>query len=326
MKSSKSVLFRLIVLFCTIILFSFIGFFWWKDAISPANNKDVSPIEFTVEKGEGVKSIAGRLFEQGLIRSPTGFFLMVKFLRKETNIQAGDFRLTKAMTSSQIVEQLTHGTQDVWVTIPEGWRTEEIATELAKTLNIPEQEFLGVSKEGYMFPDTYRFPQDATAGAVAQVFEDNFRKKIPASLYNQQHKNQLSPQEIIILASLVEREGKNDSDRPIIAGILLNRLRIDMPLQVDATLQYALGYQSNEKTWWKKELTDVDKKVESDFNTYIYPGLPPAPIANPGVSAIIAVINPEKTDYLYYIHDTSGIAHYGKTLSDHTNNIQKYLR
>ena len=325
MKSNKPLRVRLLVFILTVLVVGGGAFFWWQDAISSVDEKDTTPINFSIERGEGIRSITNRLFSGGLIRSPTGFFILVKVMGKEKNLQAGDFRLMKSMTGSQIIERLMHGTQDIWITVPEGWRVEEIATEVAKSLNIPESEFLSVAREGYMFPDTYRIPSEATAGAVIAIFDNNFKTKVLQTIPDfSDGKSDLA--NAIILASLVEREGKNDTDRPIIAGILKNRLEIGMPLQVDATLQYALGYQSREKSWWKKELTDDDKKVESVFNTYLHSGLPPAPISNPGLSAIRAAVNPQKTEYLYYLHDANGIAHYAKTLDEHSRNIGKYIQ
>ena len=131
---------------------------------------------------------------------------------------------------------------------------------------------------------------------------------------------------MIVLASIVERESKNTDERPIIAGILLKRLEEGIPLAVDATIQYALGYQSNEKTWWKKDLTVQDLEVEGPFNTRRVVGLPPAPIANPGISAIKAVASPKQSSYYYYIHDKDGEAHFAKTIEEHNANVGKYLR
>jgi UPF0755 protein len=230
------------------------------------------------------------------------------------------------MTAKDVALALTHGTEDVWVTIPEGWRSEEIAAVVSKDLDIPEAEFLSAVREGYMFPDTYRFPKTATAGAVAEELRDNFDKKVPESIRSKAQTVGLTFNQAIVLASLVEREGKSDIDRPVIAGILLNRLNKDWPLQVDATLQYIAGYQPKEKTWWKKELTDTDKLIESPYNSYKNPGLPPKPIANPGLSAILAVLNPKKTDYMFYLHDPTGTIHYAKTLEEHEANIAKFLR
>jgi UPF0755 protein len=214
----------------------------------------------------------------------------------------------------------------VWATTPEGWRVEEIANKLSKLFDIPEAEFLKHTKEGYMFPDTYLVPKDATPAAIAKIFLDTFDTKIGTTLRTDAIKTGLTLPEVITLASIVEREGRSDDDRPVIAGILLNRIKADWPLQVDATLQYALGYQPMEKSWWKKYLTDEDKKVKSPFNTYANLGLPPHPIANPGLSSIKAVIYPKETEYWYYIHDTKGTAHYAKTIEEHQGNISKYLQ
>ena len=212
------------------------------------------------------------------------------------------------------------------MTTLEGWRAEEVAAKLSKDLDIPESEFLKVAREGYMFPDTYLFPKDATVGAVARLFFSTFDAKVDEKMRADAKKTGLTFDEVMTLASIVEREGRTAEDRPMIAGILLNRLKADWPLQADATLQYALGYQVREKTWWKKELFDDDKKVKSPYNTYLNPGLPPGPIANPGIVSIKAVIYPKTSDYWYYLHDPKGGVHYGRTLEDHNRNIEKYLQ
>ena len=327
MKQSKSYSFivRFVIFFVIVVLVSWSGWFWWKDSISAVDVKDTAPLNFTVNSGDGVKAIAQNLFTEKIIRSPTGFYILVKILGIERELQAGDFRLTRAMDAKTIALELTHGMSDIWVTVLEGWRVEEVAAKVSKDLDIPEQEFLKYAKEGYMFPDTYLIPRDATAGAIAKIFMDTFDKKITTELKNDIKKSGLSLQQVVTLASLVEREGKTASDRPVIAGILLNRLKADWPLQVDATLQYVLGYQPKEKSWWKKSLYDEDKKIQSPYNTYANPGLPPGPISNPGLESLKAVIYSQKSDYWYYLHDPTGGVHFGKTLEDHEANIAKYL-
>jgi UPF0755 protein len=203
---------------------------------------------------------------------------------------------------------------DTWVTILEGWRIEEIATKLAKEFDIPEKEFLSVAQEGKMFPDTYRVPKDASAAAIATLLEENFMKKITPKMLEDIKNGNLTLDEVIILASIVEREGHSETDRPVIAGVLLNRMAEGWPLETDATLQYSLGYQSKEKTWWKKELTNEDKLVDSPYNTYKNVGLPPGSISNPGVQAINAVIYPK------------GNVHFARTLEEHQRNIETYLK
>lgn len=302
------------------------GLLWWKDSLSAVNPKATSSKIFVVNSGEGIRSIATRLKSEGLIRDQIGFFLRVKLSKLDGKLQAGDFRLSPAMDVPTIITQLTHGTLDTWVTTLEGWRDEEIALVLAKELQIPESEFLKYSREGYMFPDTYLLPKDATAAAIVQIFSKNFETKVNSQIRDGFTTQKLTLEQGIILSSIVEREGRTAEDRPVIAGILLKRLRSGWPLQVDATIQYALGYQSDEKSWWKKALTDADKKINSLFNTYRNTGLPPAPIANPGKAALTAVAFPQDTPYWYYLHDTDGVAHYARTLEEHEANIVRYLR
>lgn len=326
MKSNKPYPVRFFLFLAVVAGLVVMGALWWRDAVSAVDATDTTPKIFVVRRGEGVKSISARLATEGLIRSPTGFYLLVKFMGIERDLQAGDFRLNPSMDASLLARELTHGTLDVWVTTLEGWRAEEVAAKLTKELDIPESEFLKVAREGYMFPDTYLMPKDASVGAVAALFMTTFDKKVDSTMRSDAKKTGLSFDDVLVLASIVEREGRSNEDRPMIAGILLKRLKADWLLQADATLQYALGYQAAEKTWWKKELTQEDKSVKSPYNTYAKSGLPPGPIANPGLASIKAVIYPEESDYWYYLHDSEGGIHYGKTLEEHNYNIVNYLR
>ena len=322
----NKLLIRIVVFVLLVILFVGGGWLWWTDATSAVNSTNTASKIFVIETGENVRSIAIRLKNEGLIKDPIGFFVQVKLLKFDDKLQAGDFRLSPSMNTATIIEELTHGTLDVWLTTLEGWRVEEIALKLTQELSIPESEFLKYAREGYMFPDTYLLPKDASAAAVARIFEDNFNQKMTVDLKNGIKDQGLTFDEGVTLASIVEREGKSSQDRPVIAGILLNRLRDDHPLQVDATLQYVFGYQPEVKTWWKKDLTDQDKTVKSPYNTYANSGLPPNPIANPGLAALSAVAHPTKTLYWYYLHDKEGKAHYAETLEQHNANIEAYLR
>lgn len=299
---------------------------WWYDGTRAVDPTDSSFIAFSVKSGDGVRTIAENLSNKNLIRSATAFFVVVKMLGLETNLQAGEFRLQRTMDERTIAQTLTHGISDNWITTLEGWRVEEVAAKVAKEFEIPESEFLKIAKEGYMFPDTYMVPKDATVGAIVKLFTDTFNEKVTSSMRLEAKKNDLTFPEVLVLASIVEREGRTDEDRPMIAGILLNRLKAGLPLQADATLQYVLGYQTKEKTWWKKELFDEDKAIHSSYNTYLNTGLPPAPICNPGLKAIKAALNPQKTEYMYYLHDTKGEVHYAKTLDEHNANVFHYLR
>ena len=302
------------------------GVIWWLDAVSAVNPSDSENKIFVISKGEDIRSLANRLKAEGLIKNQIAFFLYVKFAHLDQSIQAGDFRLSPVLDMYATAQALTHGSLDVWITLLEGWRVEEIALKLAQELAIPEAEFLKVAREGYMFPDTYLLPRDATASGVVAVFEKNFADRVTAEIRQSIEDQDLTFAEGVILASIVEREGQTESDRPVIAGILLNRIHLGMPLQADATLQYALGYQPAEKSWWKKTLYNEDKEVNSPFNTYAHVGLPPAPISNPGLAALTAVASPTETDYLYYLHDGDGVAHYAATLDEHNTNVSRYLQ
>ena len=319
----KRLLKPLLVLLALLIF----AFVWYQEGSLPVDPQNQNLVVFTIPKGSSVNVIARNLENEKLIRSRLVFYLLVKFRGLEKRIQYGDFRLSKQMSAGEIADELTHGTLDVWVTIIEGIRAEEIASILSRELNIPESVFLqaAINKEGYLFPDTYLLPKNITAPEVVTMLENNFYNKVEASVQKKLLSQNLSLSEGVILASLLEREAQSLEDKRMVAGILLNRLAINMPLQVDATVQYALGYSSVEQTWWKKNLTTADLKVESPYNTYLYPGLPPMPIANPGLESIVAASDPINNDYLYYLTDKDGIMRYAETLEGHNRNIAKYL-
>ena len=315
---------RFFIAFAVGIIIAVIATLWWKNGTLPVNSKDSSQKIFVVRKGQGVREISYNLKQQGLIKDPIVFFIVTKKMGYDKKIEAGDFRLSPSMSTWDIANNLTHGTLDIWVTIPEGKRAEEV-TEILKE-NVPTFQDSWTqdlaTDEGYLFPDTYLIPKDATINLISTMMKDNFQQKFD-SVKNTRTTN-LTDQETIILASLVEREAKADTDRPMVASVIYNRIGIGMKLDIDATLQYALGYQADEKRWWKKELTAQDKTINSPYNTYTNPGLPPGPISNPGLASIKAALNPAKTDYLFYISDANGVNHYAKTMAEHNANIKKY--
>jgi UPF0755 protein len=294
----------------------------------PVNQNDKTTTIFVVKRGENLRGIIRNLYDQKLVRSRIVFFFVVKQLGIEKKIQAGDFRLSPSMDAYQIAETLTHGTLDVWVTIVEGLRKEEIAHLIGKELDIPETEFIKIAREGYLFPDTYLLPKNTDVETIIRIFNENFQKKFSQQLVDQAKRNlNLEQDQVLILASLVEREARYDFDRKKVASILVKRLKNDWPLQVDATVQYALGYQAKEKTWWKKNLTFYDLKIDSPYNTYKNTGLPPTPICNPGLASIKAVVEADPDiEYWYYLSDKTGKMHYSKTLEEHNRNIEKYLQ
>lgn len=312
-----------IILLTVLLLSAGAAILWWKNgswAQDPANK---SSQIFVVAKGEGVREIANSLKTKGLIRDPIVFFLQTKRLGLDKDLEAGDFRLSPSMDLYTIIQNLTHGTLDIWVTIPEGIRAEEIANILKKDIPSykPGWKETLATREGYLFPDTYLIPRDADINLVMSILYNNFGNKYTGV---DGGKSGLTQQEIVTIASLIEREAKFAQDRPLVASVILNRLGIGMKLDIDATVQYALGWEEDEKRWWKKNLTINDLKISSPYNTYRNVGLPPTPISNPGLSSIMAVINPSKTNYLFYISDKSGHLHFAKTIEEHNANIQKY--
>lgn len=285
---------------------------------------------FIVRPGEPVIDIASNLKSEGLIKSPLAFRLLVSQMGIAKSIQAGDFRLSVAMTSRQIAEELTHGAIDVWVTIPEGLRIEEQAAKIEEKLKFGNEKFsfdkkgyIKNAEEGYMFPDTYLIPKDSGTKDVINRLRETFEIKAAKSI-QEQNRTKLSLEEIVILASLIEREAISDEERPIIAGILINRLNDNYPLQVDASIQYAKGYDSSNNTWWAPVTQEEYQSVKSNFNTYLFTGLPPGPICNPGLSSIEAALKPAQTDYYYYLHDREGKVHFAKTLDEHNLNKDRY--
>lgn len=301
-------------------------FIWYREGLLPVNKEDKTPLIFIVRPGDTVTTIANNLQKEGLIRSRMVFYLVVKTLGIERSIQAGDFRLYRSMGAKELAKALTHGTLDKWVTIVEGLRREEIAHTFAQSHNIPESIFIEKAREGYLFPDTYLIPTTADVNVILSILQTNFEKKITPEMVTAAKKMDFTVHELLTLASLIEREARTLPVKKKVAGVLLNRLEEGMPLQVDATVQYALGYDENERTWWKKNLTLEDLKFDNSYNTYKNVGLPPGPICSPGLDSIRAVLEAEKSPYFYYITDEQGRIYFAETLEEHNYNIEKYLR
>lgn len=295
---------------------------WWINGVRAVNSNDKNSKIFIVERGQGVKEIAKNLKDQGLIKDSVVFFILTKKLGLDNKIEAGDFRLFPSMTAEQIAKELTHGTLDIWVTIPEGHRATEIADALRKKMPSYDSSWDRklIENEGYLFPETYLFPVDANADTIITIMRNNtFDTKYQTLDIK---KKGYTQDEIVTIASLIEREARHSEDRPLIASVIYNRLKIGMALQIDATVQYAKGQVKG--NWWPTITQDDYKSVISPYNTYLNPGLPPGPIANPGLASLEAAVNPADTNYLYYITDKNGINRYAQTLDQHHANIQKY--
>jgi len=312
----------------------FIGlFFWWGRVTAPTNAKSQEAQIFVIPKGQAIDIIASRLKGAGLIRSKVAFKIIVFRDGLAKKIQAGDFRLKSSMDLTTLSQELTHGTLDIWVTLLEGWRREEMANKIAAEFSARQADFdkalfLQTTKgeEGYLFPDTYLLPRDASEQTIAQILTSTFEKKVDLSSNN----SGLSASQVVTLASIVEREVNTDKDRPIIAGILIKRLKNDWPLQADATVQYFVGTNNCRRiqgdcNWWPQNLTRANIDTTSVYNTYQNQGLPPTPIASPGLASINAVLNPKPSPHWFYISDLTGVIHYARDIEGHNSNIAKYL-
>lgn len=311
----------LIVLILLAIVFA-VTFIWWNNGLAPVDKKDTSETNFVIPKGSAVRSIGNDLKEQGLIRDPVVFFIYIKMNNLDRDIQAGSYKLSPSMDLAKIMDTLKHGSADIWITIPEGYRATEIAEVLKANIGTYNDSWISSleSEEGYLFPDTYLIPKDADVTTIISIMKNTFNTRVKAIGIPQDNEKL---QRIIIMASLIEREALRDDEKPMIASVITNRLNDGMALDIDATLQYIKGKDSSGK-WWTVP-TGADKALNSSYNTYKNPGLPPGPIANPGIEAIKAAVNPAQSNYYFYIHDNKGNVHFAKTLSEHNQNIEKYL-
>ena len=312
---------KLLVLVVIFVVFIVGALLWWNNGLRAVNPQDTSQKMFLINPGAGVRAIANDLKEEGLIRDPIAFFLYTKQTGIDQRIQAGDFRLSPSMTAREIAEELTTGMVDIWVTIPEGKRAEEVAAILKEAIPTHEDSWETelMANEGYLFPETYLIPRDATIESIITLLRNTFEEKYNSIATNNVD---LTKEEVVILASMIEREVRHTEDLPIVSSIMHNRLDITMPLQIDATIQYAKG-EINGK-WWEPVTLEEYQSVKSDYNTYLIYGLPPSPIASPGLNALSAAVNPTDTDYLYYITDQSGINRYAETYEQHQANINRY--
>lgn len=313
-----------------LILCAGLLFFWWKSVIQPVSG-DTQTVDFLINKGVSASTIAANLYEKGLIKSPLAFRLYTQLTGSSKKIIAGEYSLSPSYSIYKTVDILLKGPTEVWVTIPEGLRKEQVAVKFALGLLKKDQDafvqnFLSTTrgKEGYLFPDTYLFPKTVSAEAVVAKMLSTFEKRTGFKT------DDVSIKDTLIIASIVERETLGSEEKPVVAGILIKRLKAGWPLQADATLQYAVATtrcQNNyfECKWWDT-VSASDLEIKSAYNTYKSPGLPPAPICNPGLTSIKAAGEPEASDFWFYLHDTSGEIHYTRSVEEHNANVRKYLK
>ena len=279
-------------------------------------------VEIIIKHGMGAKDVAKLLTEKKVIPNPYLFRIAIRIYGKEKDIKAGKYIFQKDMPLIDIINKLVKGKGVLEVvTIPEGLTSSQIAEIFYKKGIIKDKErFLKIVKEkgleGYLFPDTYYISENYDEEKVIDMMIKRFKEKLPKNFSEKTKALGLSEKKVITLASLVEKEAKYPDDRPKIASVFLNRLKKGMKLESCATIQYILGTP-------KPNLTYKDLKIESPYNTYLHKGLPPTPICNPGEASIIAVLNPEKTDYFYFVADKDGHHLFAKTYKEHLKNKKK---
>lgn len=315
---------KLLVLAFSTVFFALFVFYL---AVYRAPSTFIAGALFHVEQGETLTEVSGLLEEEGLIRSAFWLRNSVIVLGGERDVIAGDYFFSQRKTLGGIAYALVKGEfglVPVKVTFPEGTSSVQMARILEGQLGqfdvFDAEEFikLAADKEGYLFPDTYFFMPTVNAQVVVQILRDTFDEKIE-SLREEIEATGRGFEDVLIMASIVEREARITESRRIIAGILWKRLDEDIPLQVDVTFAVINGKNSFDLT-----LEDLD--IDSPFNTYKYRGLPPAPITNPGLAAIRATITPLQTDYYYFLADREGITYYSRTFEEHKQNKARYLQ
>lgn len=312
---------------------------------TPASSVD-TPVLFAISPGETAATIAPRLQTARLITDAELFRLLAEHEGADVELQAGEYQLRPNMTMWEILDIFREGrVYEVTITIIEGWRSEEIAAYLESLGLVNSQEFLslvkggsfphdflndhpaGASLEGYLFPDTYSFPPRIGARGIIEIMLQNFGSRFSPQMRDMAASRGVSIYEVVTLASMVEREAVLAEERPLIAGVLFNRLAVGMLLEADATVQYALGYNPETGSWWNNLQGISPREVDSPYNTYLYSGLPPGPIANPGLASLLAVLEPAETTYYYYYANYAlgdGSHVFAETYEQHLENIARY--
>jgi len=321
---------------------------------------DPTPVSFVVEQGETASAVAMRLAEEGLVVNGEVFQRFMTYHGLDVSLEAGRYSLRPSMTMHEIAEALQYGGADTsTVTIPEGWRMEQIGWFLEQQGLMRSDDFVayaqtaeydfswlgarppGSSLEGFLFPDTYELPAEATPAALIENMLSTFNARVapeiegrlPGKMIFDLEMGDYRPMtvyDVLILASIVEREAVVDEERPVIASVYYNRLdpihveETALRLSADPTVQYAKGFDAETGNWWNPMLPGEGQTIDSPYNTFRVQGLPPGPICNPGLASILAVLNPANTDYLYFHAIGDGSHVFASTLEEHLQNQQQY--
>lgn len=314
-----------------------------QDALERPASGDDTLVPFTIEPGETAVTIAARLAEEGLINDAELFRLYIRYHGVDAHLEAGDFDLRRNMTIEETAEALQQARmEEVTVTTLPGWRAEEIAEMLEGENIMRGDAFLalvrqgtfayavladrpeGSTLEGYLFPETYRLPAQATALDLVERMLKTFEQRFSPEMRQAIRNRGMTIYEAVTLASIVQREGVVAEELPIIADVYLNRLEQGMPLQADPTFQYARGYDPASERWWAPFGVEEVGLVQSPYNTFLNFGLPPGPICSPSQAALEAVASPADTSYLFFYSKGDGTHAFAVTYEEHLANQARY--
>lgn len=312
------------------------GYMYYDAQIQPAEKDSIRSYIIKVSPGMTTTDISTLLMQQGLVRDRNVFMVAARLQGLEKSLQAGEYAMSPSMSMPQIIDMMAKGrTAYIEITIPEGYTIDQIAALLAEKKLADSNKFLslaarmapaeyGVDRpgvkyrmEGFLFPDTYRLNRGASEEDILAMMASQFRRQFTPEMQEKARNTGMSVYDLIILASLVEREARLAHERPMVARVFLNRIKIGMPLQSCASIQYILGYV-------KEELTIADTQLPSPYNTYIHPGLPPGPVASSGLASIRAVLEPAAGDWLFFVVDGKTGGHrFTRTLEEHEAAIRQ---
>src|SRR5205807_430927 len=313
-----------------------IRYHWVEHQLHHPANPGTSKVRVVVVPGATFHEVANTLHRTGLIDSVTVFDLYARYKHLDRNVQAGAYELSRNLNMIQILTALqTAIPEEIFVTIPEGYTIKKTAALLDKGGLIKGSEYTalavqgkfnydflkdlppGASLEGFLFPDTYLIPRSGTAKDLITQQLEAFKRLWNETRQGQAAKRKLNALQVVTIASLIEREAAYQVDRPLVASVIYNRLAAGWPLQIDATVLYAKGE-------WQASVTTQDRMIQSPYNTYLHTGLPPGPIANPGIKAIDAALQPAQTGYFFYLSDPQGHNHYAKTNDEFARLLKQY--
>ena len=312
---------------------------WYDGLLTNPLDTQGQERSFVIQPDEPVYSVANNLDAMGFIKDAESFRAYLIYSGLDTSIQAGEYQLSAAMSAIKIAHELQDATSEevTFVVLP-GWRMEELAVSLSTSgLTIAPEDFFSVvndppdgydflfgasSAEGFLFPDSYIFSRQLTADELVNELVRHFGLRLSRDMQLGFENQGLTVYQAVTLASIVEKEAIQKEEAPLIASVYINRLNIGMKLEADPTVQYAIGYNSTQNTWWTNPLSSFDLEFNSPFNTYVYAGLPPTPIANPGLDALNAVAFPSETPYYFFRAkcDGSGFHNFSVTFEEHVGN------